>query len=424
MIEIPPLPATAKEPACLVGFDLPANVVDGRNVSLEELKALADTADIEPAGMFVCKRFGADPATFIGSGKVAEITAFCHAREIHLVLFDHDLSPVQCRNLEEAFQGKVIDRTALILEIFARRARTREGQLQVECAQLEYLLPRLTNLWSHLSRQYGGAGTRGPGEKQLEVDRRRVQSRLRHLHDLLEEIRCQRATQRKRRQRSDIPVVAIVGYTNSGKSTLMHTLTKADVLVENKLFATLDPTTRTHHLPSGECYLFSDTVGFIRNLPHALVEAFKATLEEVHQADVLLHIADASAADVDSQLAAVHAVLGELDAAQKPQVLALNKVDLLSHQAKKAIQERFPDAALISAQYKYGFADLFARLRAATPLKRLRTRLRLPPHKSYLLSQLYAQGKVLSVDYQQEVIVVDAFVPEALQQETRRYRSP
>ncbi len=410
------------ERACLIGFNIRANVIDGRNVSLEELEALTATAGAEPVATLICARRAVHPAFFVGSGKVAEIAELCRQEDIHAVVFDHNLSPAQTRNLERETEAKIIDRTGLILEIFAQHARSREGKLQVELAQLEYMLPRLTRLWTHLSRQYGGLGTRGPGEKQLEVDRRRVQARIQRLHTLLAQIRKSRATQRKRRKRSQVPVVGIVGYTNAGKSTFLRGLTHADVVVEDKLFATLDPTTRAYHFDTGERYVFVDMVGFIRNLPHSLVEAFKATLEETREADVLLHIADASVPDLSSQIAAVHTVLQELDADDKPQVLALNKADLLSHRKKKQLQAAYTDATFISAQYGYGFTDLLEKLRAQMMLKRRRTRLRLPPHKSELLSKLYKQGKVISAKYEDDGVVVDALVPESLQSQTRRYR--
>lgn len=420
MYEVPR--ADAPERACLVGFATPDNLLGERNVSMDELRALAATARVETVAEVMCTRAGVNPAYFIGSGKAQEIAALCHQHDLHLVIFDHDLSPVQTRNLEQLTGAKIIDRTSLILHIFAQRARTREGKLQVELAQLEYLLPRLTRLWTHLSRQYGGLGTRGPGETQLEVDRRRVQMRIRHARLQLAAVQRQRAQQRKRRQHTDIPVVALVGYTNAGKSTLLHTLTQADVLIEDKLFATLDPTARHYRLPSGERFIFVDTVGFIRNLPHGLVEAFKATLEEVCQADVLLHVADACAPDLATQIEAVHVVLRELDADDKPQVLVLNKVDLLSHRARKEVQEAYPQAVCISAQYRYGFTDMFARLRAVVPGPRQHVHLRLPPHKSLIISRLYAHGKVIHVTYQDDCVVLEALVPDDMMDDVRKYR--
>ncbi len=422
MIEFNHINAEDNEPACLVGFDTRENIVDGKNVSFEELLDLARTAGVNPVATCMSKKKNVHPAYFIGKGKVEELSWLCQCNEAKLVIFDQDLSPAQMKNLEKELEVKIVDRTGLILEIFAQRARSKEGKLQVELAQLEYLLPRLTRLWTHLSRQYGGFGTRGPGEKQIEMDRRQIQGRIRRLHKLLETVKKQRATQRKRRQHSDIPVIAIVGYTNAGKSTFLRSLTHAEVLVEDKLFATLDPTTRMYQFPSGEQFLFVDTVGFIRNLPHGLVEAFKATLEETHQADVLLHIADASAPDLPSQIEAVHSVLKELNSDDNPQLLVLNKIDLLSHRRKKELESEYPEAALISAQYKYGFADLFNKLRGKITFKRKRTLLRLPPHKSQLLSKLHEQGKVLATEYQDDAILVEAFVPENLVAQTRKYR--
>ena len=412
----------AVEQACLVGFDLPGHVVDGANVRLEELRALTRTSGAEPAVELVCTRAAIHPATFIGKGKAEELAALCHSNDINLVIFDHDLAPAQARSLERITDAKILDRTGLILQIFAQRAHSREGQLQVELAQLQYLLPRLTRMWTHLSRQYGGLGTRGPGEMQLEVDRRRVQVRIQRLLALLETVRKQRATQRKRRKQSDTPVISIVGYTNAGKSTLLHALTGADILIEDKLFATLDPTSRQYRLPGGETFVFTDTVGFIRDLPHSLVEAFSATLEEVHEADALLHIADAAAPDLAEQIDAVHKVLRELDADAKPQLLALNKVDTLSHRRRKELHAAYPDAAFISAQYHYGFTDMFARLQAILPVHWRRARLRLPPHRSDLLSKLYKHGRVFHTDYLDDAILVDAYVPELLVEETKRFR--
>jgi len=422
MIEFNHIKAENNEKACLVGFDIRENLVDDQNVSFEELLDLAKTAGVDPVATCMIKQRKINPAYYIGTGKVEEISWLCQCNESKLVIFDTDLSPAQMKNLEKKLEIKIIDRTGLILEIFAQRARSKEGKLQVELAQLEYLMPRLTKLWSHLSRQHGGVGTRGPGEKQIEMDRRQVQGRIRRLHELLENVKKQRATQRKRRQHSDIPVIAIVGYTNAGKSTFLRALTNADVLVENKLFATLDPTTRMYEFPSGEQFLFVDTVGFIRNIPHGLVEAFKATLEETHQADLLLHIADASAPDLSSQIEAVHSVLKELESDENPQLLVLNKIDLLSHRLKKEIEEKYPESAFISAQHKYGLSDLFSKLKEKITFKRKRTKLRLPAHKSQLLSKLHEQGKVLATEYLEDAILVEAFVPENLIALTRKYK--
>jgi len=412
-----------KEQVFLIGFKTRENLVGDENVSYEELVSLTETAGAEPVGGFVCNQRSINPAFYVGTGKVAEITEICKTKSVHTVIFDTDLSPAQTRNLEKEINAKIIDRTTLILDIFAQRARTKEGKLQVELAQLEYLLPRLTKMWSHLSRQYGGLRARGPGEKQLEVDRRIIQTRIRRLHSLLSDVRKQRATQRKRRKKTNLPVIGIVGYTNAGKSTFLHSLTKADILIEDKLFATLDPTTRLYQFFTGEKFLFIDTVGFIRNLPHKLVESFKATLEETIEADVLLHIADASATDLESQISAVNSVLKEIGAEDKSILLALNKIDVLSHKAKKDLQSGNEDAVFISAKYNYGFMDLFTKLQSLLKSNVKRVNLRLPPHKSELLSKLYKYGKVISAEYLDEYIIVDAFIPKNLIEKIRRYKT-
>src|SRR5213076_389444 len=286
------------------------------------------TAGGQVVGDGVQKMAAPCAATFIGKGKADEFASHCRKANVDTVIFDDELSPAQSRNLEKVFNCKVLDRTSLILDIFAQRARTREGKLQIELAQLQHLLPRLTRFWGHLSRQQGGIGMRGgEGETQLETDRRRVQDRIARISRDLEIVRRQRATQRNARQRNHWALASIVGYTNAGKSTLLNQLTGSDVLAENKLFATLDPTTRRLRLPTNQNVLLTDTVGFIRKLPHGLVEAFKATLEEVVQAELLVHVVDLSHPQADDQILAVNAVLEEINATGKPTLMVFNKVD-------------------------------------------------------------------------------------------------
>ena len=297
--------------------------------SLDELRELANSAGAEVVDTVTQKLQKPTAPYYIGRGKAELIKESCQDQQVTSVIFNDELSPAQGRNLENLFARKVLDRTQLILDIFAQRARSREGRLQIELAQLQYLLPRLTRMWHHLSRQTGGIGTRGPGETQLEVDRRRVQERIARLERELESVRKTRAIQRQGRKRHQWPVAAVVGYTNAGKSTLLNLLTGADVVAENKLFATLDPTTRSFVLPNKQRVLLTDTVGFLRKLPHTLIESFKATLEEVSEADLLIHIVDLSHPRVDEQMEAVDRVIKELDAYGKQTLIVFNKIDNL-----------------------------------------------------------------------------------------------
>jgi GTP-binding protein HflX len=331
----------AVEKAFLVGVELKGKghlwqVED----SLEELAQLARTAGIEVLGSTIQRFDSPNPATYIGSGKVEELKVLKSELGYDVLLFDDELLPRQQRNLEQELDVKVLDRTALILDIFASHASTREGSLQVELAQYEYRLPRLTRMWTHLSRQaVGGVGLRGPGETQLESDRREIGRRIADLKGQLEQVRVHRRQYRSRRKKASIPVVALVGYTNAGKSTLLNALADSDVLVEDKLFATLDPTTRRVVLPGGKAALFTDTVGFIHKLPTQLVAAFRATLEEINEAELLLHVVDISHPNAREQSLTVEQVLRELGAQDKPMITALNKVDLLEGEREEGDQE-------------------------------------------------------------------------------------
>lgn len=331
--------------------------------SLAEFRELVTSAGAEIVDVMIQRRPKPDPATLLGSGKVEELSGMAAATNATLILFDHDLTPTQLRNLEQALPCRVIDRTQLILDIFALHARTREGQLQVELAQLEYMLPRLTGRGASMSQTGGGIGTRGPGETQLETDRRKIQRRLLILKSGLDTVRRVRSQQRQRREAVPVPTVALVGYTNAGKSTLFNQLTKAGVLESARMFATLDPKLKAIILPSRRKVLLSDTVGFIRNLPHTLVTSFRATLEEVQKAEVLLHVRDASSPMLEEHKAEVEKVLGELDVLDKPRIEVLNKLDLLS--AEEQAQWEDKGAVAISARLGTGLARLLDVIDAA-----------------------------------------------------------
>ncbi len=346
-----------REVAVLVGLKRPQQSRWDAEDSLDELAQLAISAGATPAFRVIQERFLPNPRTLIGPGKAEEVRAICE-EGVDLVIFDDDLTGSQQRNLEATLGRKVVDRTGLILDIFAQRARSREGKLQVELAQLKYLLPRLTGRGGELSRLGGGIGTRGPGETQLEVDRRRIRRRIVKIEEELEKVRRHRALLRRHRQKRALPTAAVVGYTNAGKSSLLNALTDAALPVADKFFATLDPTLRKVSVPRGRDILLSDTVGFIRKLPHQLVEAFKATLEEVRASDFLLHVIDISHPDWQNQSQAVMAVLGELGAAAKPLINVYNKVDKLPHPEAVAFLARRPRSVVVSARTGTGLDDL------------------------------------------------------------------
>ena len=390
--------------------------------SLDELAELTTTAGGEVIGNGTQRLDAPIAATFIGPGKADEWADLCRKEDVDTVIFDDNLSPAQSRNLETVFNCKVLDRTSLILDIFARRARTREGKLQIELAQLQYLLPRLTRFWNHLSRQKGGIGMRGDGETQLETDRRRVQDRIARIDRELETVRQQRETQRAGRRRNLWPLASIVGYTNAGKSTLLNTLTGADVLAEDKLFATLDPTTRRLRLPTNQNVLLSDTVGFIRKLPHGLVEAFKATLEEVVEAELLLHVVDLSHPQVNEQILAVNTVLEEIGATNKPTLMVFNKTDCLGTEVLLSqFLERFPNGVGVSAKTGDGMPALLAELGSLLrPVRELVT-LSIPHQEAAIISRLHANAQVLERDYNGSTARFKARIPPHLRSEFESY---
>ena len=389
--------------------------------SLAEFRELVVSAGGVVAAEVMQRRQRPDPATLIGTGKVEEIAGVVGSTNADLVLFDHDLSPTQLRNLEAALPCRVLDRTQLILDIFARHARTREGQLQVELAQLEYMLPRLTGRGKAMSQLGGGIGTRGPGETQLETDRRRIQRRIDQLKSDLDAVRRVRRQQRQRRESVPVPTVALVGYTNAGKSTLFNQVTGAHVLSSSRMFATLDPKLRAIELPSKRKVLLSDTVGFIRNLPHTLVTSFRATLEEVAQAEVLLHVRDASSNYGEEQKSQVEKVLGELDALKKPRVEVLNKADLLSPDEREGLASR--GEVLVSALTGEGIDALLAAIDDALrsdPL--IDAELRIPQNEGAVLAALEAGTVIHSRSYEGNLVHMTVSGPASLLGRLRAYR--
>jgi GTP-binding protein HflX len=388
---------TRTERVFLVGVELKTGNGSDVRDSLDELGELATTAGGEVVGEGTQKLESPNAATYIGKGKADEFARFCSQQDVDTIIFDDELSPAQTRNLEKIFNAKILDRTALILDIFSQRARTREGKLQIELAQLQHLLPRLTRYWGHLSRQKGGIGMRGgEGESQLESDRRKVSERIDRISRDLDAVRRQRETQRAGRQRAQWPLASIVGYTNAGKSTLLNKLTGADVMAKDILFATLDPTTRRLRLPTNQNILLTDTVGFIRKLPHGLVEAFKATLEEVVQADLLLHVVDISHPQADEQIAAVNTVLKEIGAGEKPTLMVFNKVDQLNGgNAITRLHELHPNSVAISATQGTGIEELLAEIGSQIRPERELLELKIPHEQSAVIARLHKVGQVL-----------------------------
>ena len=392
--------------------------------SLAELRTLAESAGARVVGEILQRRDRPDPATLVGAGKLEEIAGAAASVDADVLLFDHDLSPSQQRNIEKIIERRVIDRTQLILDIFARHARTREGQLQVELAQLHYMMPRLAGHGVEMSQLGGGIGTRGPGEPKLETDRRKIARRVRHVEQQLENVRRIRAQQRQRRESAPVATVALVGYTNAGKSMLFNALTRAGVLSSPKMFATLDPTLRAVDLPSKRKVLLSDTVGFIRNLPHTLVSAFRATLEEVQRASLILHVSDASSRLSAEQDAQVEIVLKELEAEKKPRLRVMNKVDLLD---EEVAQNLMADAARESSRTVYvsavegtGLDTLLKRIDKMIeedPVSRLHVRV--PQEEGKTLAMLEARARIYSRTYQDGAVELEVEAPESVVRRVR-----
>jgi len=401
---------------------------------LDELEQLAATAGVDVVGRISQKLSDPNPATLVGKGKLAEIREISAQLGADVLLFDEELSPSQQRNLEDALDTKILDRTGLILDIFARHAQTREGRLQVELAQLEYRLPRLTRMWTHLSRQgVGGVGLRGPGETQLEVDRRRSQERITKLKVELQEVHEHRELYRKKRRQAGLPVIALVGYTNAGKSTLLNALSNADVRAENVLFATLDPTTRVLDLPEGQQALLTDTVGFIQRLPTQLVAAFRATLEEIKDADLLVHVLDLTHPNAEEQSATVDRVLDELGVGDKPRIVALNKVDRLfgsrkngstTGEAEKLTVRQAEVAELIaelglgpgyipiSAEQRWGLDSLLEAIQATLRAGLVALSVLIPYQRSELVSMFHEKGIIDSEQHSDQGTLIKGRVPQ------------
>jgi GTPase len=436
MIDIQKVTDALPEPVYLVGVKIKGSrPLFSSDDSLQELALLADTAGMVVAGQTAQNISHIDPATFIGSGKVDEIREYLIASDIRTVIFDDELSPRHQRELEERFGEniKVLDRSALILDIFAQHARTREGALQVELAQYEYRLPRLTRAWTHLARQAGGGGRggvasvglRGPGETQLEVDKREIGRKISKLKRDLEQVRSHRARHRAQRDRSGVPLIALVGYTNAGKSSLLRALTGADVYVADQLFATLDPTTRRVILPSGREVLFTDTVGFIQKLPTTLIAAFRATLEEIIEADIIIEVVDSSHPNALQHLEAVDDTLAELDTPSVPRLLVWNKIDLVDPEMLPTFDgEDYAATIKLSAQEKQGLDQLLTQIESAlSSLNKLVTVL-LPHDRGDLLALLHKSATVEKISPTEDGMLVQARVPLALIGRFEDYMTP
>lgn len=400
--------------ALLIGIYMKKEQLDSCEASLSELERLADTYGLETIDQVAVPLRKMISATLIGKGKVQEILALCEEYAVDLIIFDDEISPHQQRNLEKILKRPILDRTELIIEVFAQRAQTKEAQLQIELAKISYELPRLKRLWTHLSRQVAGAGgyTKGAGEKQIELDRRMLRQRKTRLQKEIEEVRAHRATQRAARIRTQIPTFAIVGYTNAGKSTLMNALTSAEVFVEDKLFATLDTTTRKYTLPNHQQILLVDTVGFIRKIPHTLISAFKSTLEEAIHTDVLIHLIDSSSPQALEQAQATCEVLKELGVADQPIITALNKIDRCDDQKiLQKLRASYPKTVPISALERKGFTQLIDSMIEAIASLRKSVRLCIPQSHYALVSELMRDGRVISIEYEENNILMEVEIP-------------
>ena len=419
---VPPSARMAREVAGFKREILEENAIPfDADESLSELRELTESAGAKIVGQVLQTRDRPDPATLIGAGKVEEVAGAAKMNDADLVIFDHDLSPSQLRNLEHEIHCRVLDRTQLILDIFARHARTREGQLQVELAQLEYMLPRLSGRGVEMSQLGGGIGTRGPGETQLETDRRKIHRRIRHVKEQLGDVRRIRAQQRQRRESAPVATVALVGYTNAGKSTLFNALTKAGVLESSRMFATLDPTLRAVTLPSRRQVLLSDTVGFIRNLPHTLVSAFRATLEEVQRAALLLHVSDATSPVAHEQMVQVEAVLRELEVGDKKQIQVVNKIDLVPETVAKELANT-AKTIHVSAMKGTGLGELLTAIDKVIEEDPVRhVRLTIPVSDGKALSLLEARARILEREYKDEDVLIDVQAPESVLRRVKQY---
>jgi len=427
-------PGGQVERCLLVGLELPEDDLPIEE-SLDELARLVESAGAAAVGRVVQSRRAPDPTSYVGPGKVQEIAQECKRLSAGTVVFDGELTPRQVKHLEDALNAKdetdskdargvkVIDRTQLILDIFAQRAQTREGKLQVEYAQCQYLLPRLAGRGVELSRLGGGIGTRGPGESKLETDRRRLRTRMAELRRELAEVKRQRAVHREGRRSTLAVVAALVGYTNAGKSTLLNALTGAAAYADDRLFATLDPTVRRASLPQGGAVLLVDTVGFIRKLPHQLVAAFRATLEEVNHADVLVHVIDIASESWYEQARSVHAVLEELGASEKPIVTVFNKIDRADPREVEALLRRTPGAVAVSAKDGRGLEALLEAIGRAAPEASVRWTLEIPYDKAHVLSWVHEYGRVLDARYDPDAVRVEAELRRSLAERVAAYRA-